>query len=266
MSSERKSTKGTSEKKKQCVKETKVTNQFKKMMDEALEATKKVLEQRQKDLSDKGWNADKQKEFFEIFGINGNDVITVDSKEEREKVRKVRDACKDPDIIPPMDPYIEVRDSITACFYMKEGVDRIIDICNKISVRAPIDNAQIVHGNFVNHTDMKGSSANVKSDQNLGLNPDLYKDNLKINIHQNFVCKPLMGYDSQVSTLCHELSHFFRSQDAKHGGMGTDDMPVSGGFDVAKGYYGYANDLKKMGSQDIFKNAYNIEGYFELII
>lgn len=100
----------------------------------------------------------------------------------------------------------------------------------------------------------------------LGLDPDSYKNILKINIQQNFVCKPLMGYDSQVSTLCHELSHFFRSQDSKHGGFGSDDIPVSGGFSKNKPYYSIASDLKNSGSQDVFKNSYNIERYFELII
>ncbi|MGB7799599.1 hypothetical protein [Buttiauxella sp.] len=243
-----------------------MTNQFQKMMDEALKATKKVLEQRQKDLSEKGWNADKQNEFFKIFGINGSDVITVDSRKEREKVRKIRKNDKASENLPPMDPYIEVRDDITAYIYMRDGVGRLLDMCTKISVTSPIDSSQRIHGNFVNQTDINDGSANVSGDQTLGLNSDSYKNILKINIQQNFVCKPLMGYDSQASTLCHELSHFFRSQDGKHGGLGTDDMPVSGGFSKNKPYNSNASDLKSSGNQDVFKNSYNIEKYFELII
>jgi len=266
MSNERKSTKGTSEKKKQCVKEAKVTNQFKKMMDEALEATKKVLEQRKKDLSEEGWNDDKQAEFYNIFGIHGNDIITVDSKEEREKVRKIRANDKFAEDLPPMDPYIELRADITAYTYMREGVDRLLLLCNKISVEIPLDISQRIHGNFVNQTDINDGSANVSGDQTLGLNPELYKNVLKINIQQNFVCKTLMGVDSKVSTLCHEFSHFFRSQDSKYGGLGTDDLPVSGGFSKSKPYSVNASSLKKSGSQDVFKNSYNIEKYFELIM
>lgn len=266
MSSERKSTKGTSEKKKLCVKETKVTNQFKKMMDEALEATQKLLEQRQKDLSEKGWNVDKQEEFFKIFGVNGSTLITVDSKEERDKVRKIRNNDKAPENLPPMDPYVEKRDNITAYIYMREGVDRLVEMLTKISVKSPLDASARIHVNFVNQTDISDGSANVSGDQTLGLNPESYGNVLKINIQQNFVCKPLMGFESQVSTLCHELSHFFRSQDNNHGGLGTDDMPVSGGFSKNKPYNSNASDLKNSGNQDVFKNAYNIERYFELII
>ncbi|MGB7803634.1 hypothetical protein [Buttiauxella sp.] len=243
-----------------------MTNQFKKMMDEAFEATKKVLKQRKKDLSEEGWNTDKQKEFYTIFGMSGSAMITVDSKEEREKVKKARSEDKDSSEAPPMDPYIETRDNITAYIYMKESVDRLFDMCEKIYVKPPLDGAPLIHGNFVNQTDRTNSSANVRADQNLGLKPELYEKVLKINIHQNFVCKPLMGFDSQVSTLCHELSHFFRSQDTKHGGMGTDDMPMVGGFSATKEYIKYANDLKSVGDQDVFKNAYNIERYFELVI
>lgn len=124
MSSVQKSTKGISEKKKLCVKEVKVTNQFKKMMQETLDATRKVLFQRQVDLSVQGWNDEKQEEFQGIFGVKGTAVITIDSKEEKEKI-------KEADTETAFDPYIEKRTGITAYQFMKESVDRLILIAEK---------------------------------------------------------------------------------------------------------------------------------------
>ncbi|BCG10576.1 hypothetical protein [Buttiauxella agrestis] len=260
MSSERKSTKGTSEKKKQCVKETKVTNQFKKMMDEALEATQKVLEQRQKDLSGKGWDADKQKEFFKIFGVEGHSIITIDSEEEKKK-------AMDADPSSPFDPYIEKR-NITAHEFMQEGVDRLLFIFKKISTTIDEGNKDpILIGNFFNKIDSDKGSASVTADQTSFLDPERYAEILRINIFQNFVCKPLMGVNSQASTLCHELSHFYRSgENGRDGGMGTEDMPTKGGYSKLKNYPTFATELKESKNQYVFKNSYNIERYFEILL
>lgn len=148
---------------------------------------------------------------------------------------------------------------------MKEGVNRLMFLCSQLHVDDPIIGSDIVHGNFVNKTDNNIATANVTADQTYGLNPALYRTTLKINIFQNFVCKPLTGPGSQVSSLCHELSHFYRyGKNGIYGGMGTDDMPTTGGFAKAKAYIETANSLKRAGSQYVFKNAYNIERYFEL--
>ncbi|HCB2209310.1 TPA: hypothetical protein MYR09_004401 [Citrobacter farmeri] len=258
MSSNRKSTQGRSEKKKLCIKEVKVTDQFQKMMTEVLEATKKVLAKRQKDLSDEGWTNEKQDEFETIFGFKGSDVITIDSNEEKEKIK-----LADPET--DFDPYIEKRERITAYQFMKEGVDRLIFIAGNISVENPGKEDPLLHGNFINKTFMADSSANVRSDQTFLLKPDLYKKTLRVNICQNFVCKPLTGPESQVSTLCHELSHFYRNGvNGEYGGLGTDDIPTKGGFGKEKHYVGDANKLRDAHNQYVFKNAYNIERYFEL--
>ncbi|RJT19203.1 hypothetical protein [Buttiauxella izardii] len=258
MSNERKSTKGTSEKKKQCVKEAKVTNQFKKMMDEALEATKKVLEQRKKDLSEEGWNDAKRAEFEEIFGIQGSSIISVDGEDEKKKTK-----AADPGS--PMDPFIEIR-TISAHEFVQESVERLLAMFEKISTTGNAENDDpTLNGNFFNKTHLKKGSASVTADQTSFLDPDRYKEVLKINIFQNFVCKSLMGFDSQVSTLCHELSHFYRSgENGKDGGMGTEDMPTKGGYDPNKKYYEFASILKKWKSQYVFKNSYNVEQYFEI--
>lgn len=97
------------------------------------------------------------------------------------------------------------------------------------------------------------------------MNPVFYNSTLRINICQNFVCKPLTGKNSRVSTLCHELSHFYRNgAQGEYGGMGTDDMPTKGGFNNNKSYVKNADALKIEHSQYVFKNAYNVERYFEL--
>lgn len=257
MSKEKGSSKGTSEKKKQCIKEVKVTNQFKKMMSEALEATRKVLDQRQNDLSEKGWSNEKQEEFYQIFGVKDSAVITIDSEEEKKKAKAA-------DPINPMDPYIE-KQNITAYIFMQESVDRLINICDRISVESDTENNDsILHGNFLNTTNLNKGSASVPANQTLGLNIDRYNKILRINIYQNFIGKPLMGFESQTSTLCHELSHFYRSGDnGIFGGMGTIDMSKKGRERL---YYEYANELIDTSSQYVFKNSYNIEKYFELVL
>lgn len=258
MSNSGKSTKGTSEKKIRCVKETRVTNQFKKMMSEALDATKNILSQRRKDLSEQGWDSESQEEFQKIFGLTGNQVITIDSKAEKEKVRE---SDKDTEF----DPYIEKREGVTAYQFMKESIERLINIVDKLSVEDPDEKNILLHGNFVNYTDKSIASANVRADQTYLLNPIFYKSTLRVNIYQNFVCKPLTGKNSKVSTLCHEFSHFYRDgAQGEYGGMGTDDMPTKGGYSNTKPYVKNANEFRDEHNQYVFKNAYNIERYFEL--
>ncbi|EFB5172144.1 hypothetical protein KYK43_003296 [Escherichia coli] len=254
-----------------CIEKYKVTDQFKRMMTKATKAQMKVLEMRAEMLKPENWGAEEQQEFFEIFGVTHNTVITIDSREEKIKQRAKAEAAakkneeegnNEPVAFP--DPYIETRDNITAYQFMVESVDRLIELCQKLHVKDPVKADDREHGNFVNKTDDAIATANVTADQTLYLKPTLFESILRVNIYQRFVCKELTGPESQVSSLCHELSHFYRTgENGKYGGMGTDDMPIEGGFSRDKNYLGEANRLKSEGDQYVFKNAYNIEKYFE---
>ncbi|EAN4681797.1 hypothetical protein EHN46_23225 [Salmonella enterica] len=238
------SSKGTAEKKKECVKEFIVSDKFKKMMDDAFDATKSVLKKRAKNL--KTWGENDKQEFRKIFGVPGDTMITSTyfSKDVTEKLSEEVDART----------------------FMMDGVNRLIMICDKISVESRIcQNGVNLYGNFINNTHISPGSARVNSDLTIGLPPDKYKEKLRIEILQNFKKKPFSGRESHVSSLCHELSHFCRYFiNGEHcGGMGTDDVPTEE-FDPNFRYTGYARDLVSAHDPMVFKNAYNIERYFEI--
>ncbi|HAI3270261.1 TPA: peptidase M35, partial [Escherichia coli] len=67
------------------------------------------------------------------------------------------------------------------------------------------------------------------------------------------------GYDSQVSTLCHEFSHLSEV-------LYTDDLSPPGKnaeTTSAEEYREHAENLVKAKSRDVMINGYNIERYFE---
>ncbi|WP_457975966.1 hypothetical protein [Enterobacter sp. SA197] len=258
MSEKKKSSSAVTIKSKKCVQEVKVTNQFKRMMTKALKATLMVLEKRRDDLSEEKWGIEQQKDFFKIFGVRHDVIITIDSEAEKERAKQ-RDRKS------PRDPYIEKNENITAYLFMQKSVDRMIFICEKMNLENRVNSNDIRQGSFINKTDDSKASASVSADQTMGLHPDLYSKTLTVNIFQKFVCKPLTGQYSQVSTLCHELSHFYRhGNNGEYGGMGTDDIPIDTKDKNETGYLLKANDLVKKNSQYVFKSAYNIERYFEL--
>lgn len=250
----------------ECIKTFKVTNQFKRMMSRALQAQLIVLRKREAEFSGTALSKKAQKDFYDVFGVKPDLIITIDSKEEKEKqTMKDDEINKDSGNEISRDPYIEKRENVTAFQFMKEGIGRLVRMCEKLHVDDPTDSDQSTHGNFINRTQIGNASANVSSNQTIALSEERYSEVLKINIMQNFVCKPLTGPNSQVSTLCHELSHFYRCGEfGELGGMGTDDMPTEGGYSKDKKYIDYANNLRKGGSQYVFRNAYNIEKYFEI--
>ena len=69
-----------------------------------------------------------------------------------------------------------------------------------------------------------------------------------INIGEKFSKAPLTGEDSQVLTLCHEMSHF---DDI----LGTEDL---GGNSPRS----YAISLAKNGDERTMQSSYNFEMYF----
>jgi hypothetical protein len=264
----KRSSKGESENKKQCIKEFKVTNKFKKMMEEVLPFVGKVLEQRKKDLSVSGWNDEKQEEFYKIMGLKGTEemVHTYDVCDKNGGGR------------------IKETDKTSVIEFMRKSVDRLILIHSKLyvgeegvlsaqydEVGNPTDEEVYKYGNFVNKTYTNEFSAYVISSATWNKDPKEYKENLEINIGQNFVCKPLMGVNSKVSTICHEISHFDRfgyigdKIKGQWGGVGTDDLPLGDHKKDGK-YITYAAELLENHSLDVFKNAYNFERYFQIIV
>ncbi|HCD2802472.1 TPA: hypothetical protein ACWQLM_001071 [Escherichia coli] len=244
MSDDRGSSTGTAEKKEECVKEFIVPDKFKKMMDDAFNATKSVLKKRAKNLKD--WTENDKQEFSQIFGVSGDVIIT-----STYFAKRVAD---------------KLSENVDARTFMIDGVNRMIMICDSISVESrSCQNGVNLYGNFINNTHIFPGSARVNNGITIGLSPDQYKETLRIEILQNFKKKPFSGRESHVSTLCHELSHFCRYFiDGKHcGGMGTDDVPTEE-FDPNFRYTGYARDLVKAHDLMVFKNAYNIERYFEI--
>lgn len=81
-----------------CKEEFKVTNQFKRMMVKALKAQMIILEKRAEILKLNNWGAKEQQEFLTYSAYDT--VITIDSKEEKDKARS-----EDPNT--HRDPYIE---------------------------------------------------------------------------------------------------------------------------------------------------------------
>ncbi|HCD7967554.1 TPA: hypothetical protein ACKFQ2_002545 [Citrobacter amalonaticus] len=234
----------TSTKEEECIKEFIISDKFKKMMTNVLNSTKNVLTKRLENLNN--WTEADQQEFLTIFGVPGDFKITSQYSSKGEK-----------------DFLSETLDART---YMKESISRLIFICEKISVQDRVcENGLNVYGNFVNNTSITPGSARVNDDRTIGLEPELYKNELKVEILQNFTKKKYSGSDSKVSTLCHELSHFCRYliNGEQRGGMGTKDSPTKT-FDSNYNYVAYAKSLVDKHSPEVFNNAYNIEKYFEI--
>ncbi|MEB4677393.1 hypothetical protein MXL54_21780 [Enterobacteriaceae bacterium G50] len=265
-----------------------ITNQFVKMMEKALPCALRVLEQRKKDLAT--WGDKEREEFFHIMGVDviHDEKIMVDHKFYRSDIEKRDRTAYSP---------IEV-ETTTVIEFMRKAVDRMHYIMSQLHVSAvPVEvspvsscgyESEVVpdkkvykYGSFVNRTYTSQYSAFVDANETCICYPEEYKDCLEINIGYNFKGKALMGKNSQASTLCHEISHFFRvehknssEEDKKKsrgpwGGVGTDDLPP-GDHKQEKGksgenvYIEYRDGLIKQHSLDVFKNAYNFELYFQL--
>ncbi|VTP15510.1 hypothetical protein PUATCC27989T_03405 [Phytobacter ursingii] len=267
MSNSRGSSRGTSEKKENCVKEFVVSDNFKIMMEESLPAARAVLEKRKKDLNNWGRH---HEEFERIFGVSGNNEIehffTVYDTKSGNSVRE--------------------SELTTVKEFMRKSIDRMIVICNSLYVdkqrEIVVDvygdkgnkNKEILYacGSFINKTDDDEFSAFVLNDQTWRKTVEEYRSTLKINIGQRFICKKIMGRDSKASTLCHEISHFnrfgFFSDEVKGsmGGVGTRDLPDDKDYKGTKVYISHANDLVKNHDINVFKSAYNFERYFEIVV
>lgn len=239
-----------------------VTDQFEKMIDEAFEKTKIILQTRYDDLVG-GWDKHKD-EFFLIFGIDGKDTILVPYYTSGQQI--------DPDDAEPTPRNTPSKMEITAHQFMIDGIKRLIGICERLKVgERKYDNnwGFDLYGNFVNETKLKKGAARVANGQTLNTLPDKYCERIHIEILHRFCeMKRITGEDSRVSALCHELSHLviYKENGDYYGGMGTDDLLPLGSNTRRKDYTDHADMLRKKKSKRVFNNAYNIERYFQIKI
>lgn len=263
-----------------------VTNKFVAMMTESLLCALRVLKKRQNDLAT--WGETEKAEFEQIMGVSGD-----------KEIEHTYYICDMENTDTYHRPEIE---KTSVHKFMQKSVDRMYNIMSQLHVNPdPVEAPQCdpcskelgsvpdkkvyKYGNFVNRTFTSEYSAFVKRDATCLCSPDKYKEQLEVNIGHNFYLKKTMGADSRASTLCHEISHFYRverkgeiwaSEKDKTesrgpwGGVGTDDLPNDGDYKHTTGENGenihitYRKDLKASHNLDVFKNAYNFELYFEL--
>ncbi len=250
------------------------------MMDEALPCALKVLKKRQHDLAK--WGKGEQDEFYKIMGVRGDVLI--------EHTFYICDIDDENTYSP------SAKDTTTVVDFMRKAVERMYIIMSNLhtgpqrvevsptdpcdpELGAVPDKRVYKYGNFVNRTYTSQYSAHVERTETWHCTPDQYKNKLEIHIGYNFCKKKLMGPDSKVSTLCHEVSHFHRverknavwtsAQDKINsrgpwGGVGTDDLPNNGDHKDDNTYIIYRNELRDAHSLKVFENAYNFELYFEL--
>ncbi|MEB4675311.1 hypothetical protein MXL54_11075 [Enterobacteriaceae bacterium G50] len=235
-----------------------IKNNFEIKVSQALADALKLLYKRKKELI--RWNPEDEKNFSDVFGVEGDSVIEEEysTPTTNPKTGKIE-----------LGIFTEKK---TARNLMKGAVNRMIFMAEMMNEKS-----------FKNFTDVGDYYAKVAEQQSVGLSPERYNTSLNIFIGQKFVHAPPFGQDSKACTICHELSHFVRyindfsiskkneikgnindicSADGRcdGGGMGTLDL------------YGaptprdHAIKMRNQHSKKIFRNAYNVELYFEDIL
>lgn len=252
-------TKGKPTKDKTVVNQCKI-NDFNAMMKEAGDAMDKVLAQREKDL--KTWGEKEKNDFLKIFGSDGECLVRVNSP-----IRGVKNIVE-----------------MKAVDVMKDCIRRLKEIKGALTLDSYI--------NLIYDPDNPDAPTNSKIPRPHGL-PDTFcayvnyeqQANYKVYIGINFTgrikvnnvraCEVVMGKGSRVATLCHEISHFEKTfLDFSRGGMGTGDYDVDGRRPernendkwTYEQHLEGAKKLVRIGSENVFDNAYNIEKYFEIIV
>ncbi|EDX3117379.1 hypothetical protein B6O77_004597 [Salmonella enterica subsp. enterica serovar Mississippi] len=218
-----------------------VSDQFKKIIDEAFEKTKSILEKRYDNLT-KEWDSHKD-EFSSVFGIDGEETISVNYYTPGQQI--------DPDYVPRTPRNTPSKMEITAHQFMIDGVKRLMDICAMLY----IDNRKYDkvwgfdrYGSFINETALTLGAARVAKGQTLNALPSQYKERIRIEILHRFIeITRITGRDSRVSTLCHELSHLviYKENGVYYGGMGTDDILPEGLSRTNSNYTKHADTLLK---------------------
>ncbi len=149
----------------------------------------------------------------------------------------------------------EIYDGTTALIVMQDGLRRLRAIHDKM-IRA--DNNGKMTCYYLNNTICGNFTARV--------NGNVDRD-YSIFIAQKFLNLDVTGVNSQVATLCHEMSHFVKTgKDGVNGGMGTGDLNASGeeAFLSGESHKIAASQMVNMHSKNVFRSAYNIERYFEI--
>lgn len=150
MSDNKNRSKGISEKKDECVKEFIVSDKFKIMMKDAFSATKSVLNKRAKNLEN--WTENDEEEFEKIFGVSGDTMVTYTFSAKNTGGLLLGE--------------------VDARTFMREGVNRLITICDRISVESRVcQNGVNLYGNFINNTHISPGSARVTRDLTINLSP-----------------------------------------------------------------------------------------------
>lgn len=219
-------------------------NDFEAMIAETLGALDKVLEQRTKDLN--LWGEKEQRDFLNIFGWEGNEVVHVDMPV-RGVSNLVEMTAKEV-IFDCVERISYVRGTMTVSSFLNR-IDSAREVCASVKGE-PQDNYEVEIGiNFVG-----------RRNRNNG------KDR---------ICMSITGRDSRVSTLCHELSHIPKQYASpKDGGIGASDYdskgikksPYKDDMESYEQHVAGANLLIFNKSECVFDNAYNLERYFEIDI
>lgn len=217
-----------------------ITNDFKTMIKESLNAMDKVLDQRTLDLAT--WGTKEQSDFFQIFGSKGERIINITTSK-RDVTQVV---------------------SITARELMLDCIRRLRWIKEKLAPES-----------FINEIEGPKKfcayvAAELEEDYIVHIGVNFTG---RLNDNQKRVCMNVTGDDSRVSTLCHELSHFVKHYaDPTVGGMGTYDYDVRGKkhsrTTIDTGTFAQhkagADLLVRLHDENVFDNSYNIERYFQI--
>lgn len=151
----------------------------------------------------------------------------------------------------------KITEDMTALMIMQDGVKRIRALHDQM-IR--FDENGILTCYYLNNTVCGGFTARVN---------ELSDRNYKIYIAHKFINLEVTGKNSQVGTLCHEMSHFARAGvGGINGGMGTGDLNANGedAFLSKQGHIDAADEMVNKHSKRVFNSAYNIERYFEVLL
>lgn len=249
-------TKGKPAKNKIIINQCKI-NDFKAMMDEASNAMDRVLEQRVKDLD--SWGRKEQEEFYTIFGSRGERLVHVNVP-----IKGVKNIVE-----------MKALDVMKDCVRRLKAIKETLTLDSYINQIYDPDNPDAPTNSTLPHDPSlpKTFCAYVNGEQ---------QDNYQVKIGINFTgrisngvrsCGKVMGIDSRVATLCHEISHFEKKfLDASLGGVGAGDYDINGRR-LARGerdvwsnaqHAAGADLLVKNSDEKVFDNAYNLERYFQI--
>lgn len=151
----------------------------------------------------------------------------------------------------------KIHGDTTALMIMQDGLRRIRTLHDQM-IREDSDGKLTCY--YLNNTVCGNFTARV--------NENIDRD-YKIFIAHKFLNLAVTGENSQVSTLCHEMSHFARTGEGGiNGGMGTGDLNASGkdAFLSEEGHKAAAIQMVNKHSENVFHSAYNIEKYFESLL